>query len=427
MGLKKKCWLTAGVGWLCCSLLMAQERENKKLIDTLTYETQLGLPIAASKIYFSDAKFALSGFAESNYIHYLGEKNRQSEDLELYMTNLQRFVLYAAYRPKKWMVLYAEIFAEFMNDGGHEHRFEFQPEVFVDFLIHERFNFRIGTHQLRLGFINNNDEPVMFYTVNRPEVERLIIPSSWIDLGLMTYGKIGQNLSWSLSVYQAMDPVNLRGASWFRQGRADVLRFNFDGYTLNSGLSYSGIKDTEFAVNGMYASLGKEGLRSNTYLISSYARTEVKNFTFMALGALGGTSNANGIFELTQQFSPGGVGQVLGSQTYGYYGEVGYDLWPLFRKKGGKPISNFFMRSSEIKLPVFLRYERLNTHASISETLRDEPIFQSDLTAVTVGLNFNPRRNIVFKTNYQFRSNRVPLMNGIFEGDRFEVGLGLIF
>jgi hypothetical protein len=419
-------------GWLFfvavgLSFTQAYAQDSKKLIDTLTYETQLGLPIAASKIYFTDSKFALSGFAESNYIHYLGEKNKQSEDLELYMTNLQRFVMYAAYKPKKWLVVYAEIFAEFMNDGRHEHRFEFQPEVFLDFLIDDAFNFRVGSHQLRLGFINNNDEPVMFYSVNRPEVERLIVPSSWIDLGVMTYGKIGKNLSWSASVYQAMDPMNLRGASWLRQGRADVLRFNFEGYTLNTAFSYSGIKNTDLAMNGMFGSLGKEDMRSSTYIISSYARTEFKNFTLMALGAFGGTTNPEALFDLTQQYTAGGTGQVLGSKTYGYYGELGYDVWSLFRKKGGKPISNFFMRSSEIKLPLFLRYERLNTHAQIDESLRDFPAFQTDLTAITMGLNFNPRRSIVFKCNYQFRNNRAALPGGLFEGDRFEVGLGLIF
>jgi hypothetical protein len=407
----------------------SQAPTKKKVIDTLTYETQSGLPIAASKIYFSDSKFTFSGYGESNYINYIGNKNRQSEDLELYMTNMQRFVAYAAYRPKKWLVLYAEIFAEYMNDGREEQHFEFQPEVFADFLFSEKFNLRLGTHQAQIGYINNSDEPVMFYTVNRPEVERIIIPSTWIDLGVMTYGKFNKNLKWSSSLYQGLDPTGLRGATWMRRGRADALRFNFEGFTANSSLKYTGLKDTELAINGLFSKMGKGEISSNTYLVSSYVRKEYKNWSFMALGALGGTDNTQGLFELTRQSSVNNVGQVLGSTVYGYYTEVGYDIWPLLKgKRDAKDVkNNFLVKGNEIKLPLFIRYERLNTHSKIDESLAAEPIFQSDLTAITIGANFNPRRNIVIKTNYQFRNNKAPLADGSFEGNRFELGLGFIF
>ena len=404
-------------------------QEKKRVLDTLTYETQSGLPIAASKIYFSDSKFTISGYGESNYINYLGEKNTQSEDLELYMTNMQRFVAYAAYRPVKWLVLYAEIFAEYMNDGNREQLFEFQPELFADFLISDKFNVRVGTHQATIGYINNSDEPVMFYSVNRPEVERIIIPSTWIDLGIMTYGSINKDLKWSASVYQALDPTDLRGATWIRRGRAHALRFNFEGYTANSSLKYFGFKNTELALNGLYAKTGQGEINSNTYLLSSYVKKEYKNWSFMALGALGGTENTQGLYEITRQTSIDNVGQVLGKNVYGFYTEVGHNIWPLLtgNRTSTNDRNSFFIRSNEIKLPLFIRYERLNTHASIDPALLNEPIFQSNLTAITMGANFNPRRNIVLKTNYQFRNNKAPLSNGTFEGDRFEVGLGFIF
>lgn len=404
-------------------------RETRKIIDTLTYETQSGLPIAASKIYFTDSKFTISGYGESNFINYLGPKNTQSGDLELYMTNMQRFVAYAAYKPKKWLVLYAEIFAEYMTDGGNERMFEFMPEVFADFLISPHFNLRLGTHQASIGYLNNSDEPVMFYTVNRPEVERIIIPSTWIDLGIMTYGNINQDLKWSASLYQGLDPTDLNSATWIRRGRADALRFNFNGYTFNPGLKYTGIKDTELAVNGILASMSQDGINSNTHILSSYVRHNYGNWSFMALRALGGTDNTQGIFELTQTYSPDNIGQVLGKRVYGYYTEVGYDILPLLgvNTSGKNDKSSYFIKRSELKLPVFIRYERLDTHAQIDPGLANNTIFQSDLTAITIGANFNPRRNVVFKANYQIRKNKQPLFDGTSEGDRLEFGLGFIF
>lgn len=404
-------------------------REVRKIIDTLTYETQSGLPIAASKIYFTDSKFTISGYGESNFIHYTGPKNTQSGDLELYMTNMQRFVAYAAYRPKKWLVLYAEIFAEYMNDGANERLFEFMPEVFADFLINPHFNLRLGTHQVSIGYLNNSDEPVMFYTVNRPEVERVIIPSTWIDFGIMTYGNINQDLKWSASLYQGLDPTNLIGATWIRRGRAEALRFNFNGYTFNPSLKYTGIKDTELAVNGTLASMSQDGIHSNTHILSSYVRHTYGNWSFMALGAIGGTDNTEGLYNLTKAYSPNNDGQVLGKRAYGYYTELGYDILPLFgiSKSRSKSKNSLLIKRNELKLPVFVRYERLDTHFRIDPTLAEMPIFQNDLTAITIGANFNPRRNVVFKTNYQFRNNKQPLLDGATEGDRFEFGLGFIF
>lgn len=404
-------------------------QENKRIIDTLTYETQSGLPIAASKIYFTDSKFTISGYGESNYINYKGDKNTQSEDLELYMTNMQRFVAYAAYKPVKWLVLYAEIFAEYMNDGNRESHFEFQPEVFADVLFNKKFNLRIGTHQAQIGYINNSDEPVMFYSVNRPEVERIIIPSTWIDLGLMTYGSFNENLKWSASLYQGLDPTDLKGATWIRRGRADALRFNFEGYTANSSLKYTGLKKTELALNGLYSKIGKDKISSNTYLLSSYVRNEFRNWSFMALGTIGGTSNTQGLFEITRQASLDNIGQVLGRSVYGYYTEVGYDIWPFLKSnsESANRKNSLLVKSKEVKLPLFIRYERLNTHGTIDPNLIDEPVFQSDLTAITMGVNFNPRRNIVLKTNYQIRRNAKELEDGSSEGNRFELGLGFIF
>ncbi len=408
---------------------------KRKLIDTLTYQTQSGLPIAASKIYFSDAKFTFSGFGESNFINYLGPKNTESNDLELYYTNLQRFVTYAAWKPKKWLVIYGEFFAELVNDGNRETHFEYLPELFVDFLIDDRFNVRVGSHQPAIGYINNNDEPVMFYTVNRPEVERVIIPSQWIDFGVMTYGNLTKDLKWSVSAYQGLDAHKLNGATWIRRGRDETLRFNFNSFLLNSKLVYKGIKDTELSVSGIWTRIGddlqsngsSEKIRANTMLLSSYARHTHKNWTFMALGTFGRMNNTDQLFELTRHGSNGP--QVLGERVYGYYTEVSYDILPLLgfspKKEGAK--DNFFVKRAEFKLPVFARFERLNTHAGVNEKLVNEAKSQSDLTTLTMGVNFNPRRNIVVKSNYQVRWNKAPLESQLHEGNRFELGMGFIF
>lgn len=414
--------------------------DKKKLVDTLTYETQSGLPVAASKIYFSDRKFTFSGFGEVNYTNYNGPKNTESGDIELYMTNMYRFVGYLAYKPAPWVVLYAEVFAELMQDRRRELHAEYFLEFFADFLIHEKFNVRVGTHQVQIGYLNNNDEPILFYSVNRPEVERLIIPSTWIDLGIMTYGNITKDIKWTFSVYQGLDSEAYNGGTWLRRGRDDAFRFKFNSFVLNSKWTYTGFKNTEMAINGLWTQAGNnqrlesvygdERIKASTYLLSSYIRHEFKNVSLMALGSYGNMRETDKLYNLTGAAS-GNINQVMGSQVYGYYFELGYDILPFFKNLGNKEKKekkdSFVIKHNELKLPLFARYERLNTHADIHPDLTEVTRFQNDLHALTLGVNFNPRRNIVLKANYQFRWNKVPLPNGDFEGDRFEAGLGFIF
>jgi hypothetical protein len=414
------------------------QKEDTRLVDTLTYEQHMGLPAAASKVYGTDKAWAISGFGESNYNHYFGEKNRESSDLELYNTQLQRFVLYGAYKPVDWMVLYAEFFAEFMNDGKEEYNFEYFPEFFIDFLFDKHFNLRLGTHQPGIGYINNNDEPILFYTVNRPEVERMLIPSQWIDLGVMTYGHIGDDFKWSASLYQGLDAENLNGSTWMRRGRDKALRFNFDSYLLNTKFIYNGLKNTELALSGFYSPVGLGNqievngnpldVRADTYLGSAYARYTYKNLSLMALGVYGQTRNTDQLFELTRNSDIGP--QVIGKKVWGFYTELSYDILPLLGFKKNKPDArdpNFFFNRKEFKLPVFARLERLDTHSEIHSVLTNEPFSRSNLTALALGANFNTKRNIVFKANYQFRWNKEPMMNGALEGNRFEIGFGFIF
>jgi hypothetical protein len=410
------------------------ERADRRIIEELTYEQQPGLPPAASKIFFSKRKYAISGFGELAYVQYLGDKNTASEDMELFYTNLYRFVLYAAYKPTEWLVLYAEVFAELFHDGFRAVDYEFFPEVFVDFLIARPFNLRVGWAQVPIGYVNNNDEPIMFYSVNRPEVERLIIPSQWIDLGVMAYGTLAPKLTYMVGLYQGIDGTELLGATWMRRGRE--MRFNFRSVSVAAQVNYEPIENLALSVSGVFMESGNrervtvngdsQRVRAPGGILSAYARYEIENWTFMALGAVGWMADTDLLFTMTGQTSE--RAEVIGARTYGYYLEIGVDILPYFRRSAGDPRQTWLYRTNEFKLPLFVRYERLDTHNRIDPALAgEEPVFRSNLDVVTVGVNFNPRKNLVLKANYQFRRNRARAAYLADEGDRLEFGLGVIF
>ncbi|TVQ91370.1 MAG: porin [Deltaproteobacteria bacterium] len=415
------------------------EKEKEGLIEELTYLQWPGLPPAASKIYFSERRYAISGFGEISYNGYLGDKNRASGDLELYNTNLYRFVVYGAYRVTPWMVVFAEFFAELYHDGLHEADYEIFPEVFVDFVISKPFNVRVGFSQVPIGYVNNNDEPILFYSVNRPEVERLIIPSQWIELGVQVYGKVGERASWMVHGFQGVDGTELLGASWVRQGRHP--RFNFNTPAVAGQFNVSPIDHLDLSVAGLYMESGSRGevdvegstkiVRAPTTMASLNARYEHGDFSLNALGVLGSMGQTDMMFDLTRTAGHDGA-QILGNRVYGAYLEAGWDILPLLRGREEREGGSFFHRANEMRLPLFLRYERLDTHARVDGRLLDlvgpdTPMFRSNLDVLTMGANFNTRKNLVFKANYQLRHNRSVGDGMVQEGDRVEVGMGFIF
>ena len=410
-----------------------------KLVEELTYEHWPGLPLAASKIYFTKRRWAISGFGELAYSHYLGDKNTASGDVELYNTNLYRFVLYGAFRATDWMILYAEFFGELYHDGLNEVDYEIFVEAFVDFVISKPFNLRVGWSQIPIGYVNNNDEPVQYFSVNRAEVERLIIPSQWIDLGVQAYGWITPKLVWMTHVFQGVDGNELVGASWIRRGRE--MRFNFRTPGVAGKLEYEPTDDLSVSASGLYMESGNRErvtvgderfrVRAPTGLISAYARYTPKNWSFMVLGTVGWMGDTALLYELTGRHEQGP--QVLGARTWGVYAEVGCDILHYFARWRRKdPKRTFLYRTDEFELPLFVRYERLDTHSRIDPKLQPRiaagaPVFRSNLDIVTLGLNFNLRKNLVLKANYQIRHNRERGPDVAVEGDRFEMGLGFIF
>lgn len=429
---------------MVCGSLLAQQTDSsttfvEKPIEGLKYKQQPGLALAASKIFFSERPWSVSGFGEVNYVSYFGQPLTQSNDLELYYTSLYRLATFFGYRFTDKIIWNSEFQIEMLEYQFNEFMFEPLIEAFFDFLIHDKFKARIGYYPLTIGYTNNNDEPVMFYSVNRYEVERLITPSTWIEFGAMFYGNLTDDLSYALGLSQGLQAKNFVAGTWIRQGRD--IRFDIpNSISINPQLTYTGLEGITISASGYYGPSGQamsvdqngqtREVGATINLTTGYFKYENEHFRFVSVGNYGRLGDTELIYSLSEQQGDFGA-QVLGQETYGYLFEAGYDILPLFNMRVKKERKgNFFYRANEIKLPVFVRYERLDTHWGINSGLQNRlalmqnPSFlRNDMHILVVGANFNTRENIVFKANYQFRNN---LANSQ-DGDIFELGFGFIF
>lgn len=390
-----------------------EERQETKLVPELKYRQHPGLAYAASKIYFADQRYSLSGFGETNFVRYADGNNPDLGDIELFYTNLYRFAIFFGYKLTSRIIFNSEFLGELLHDGLREKGTDVVIEAMMDFLLHRRFNFRIGYYPLPIGYINNNDEPVMFNSVNRPEVERIIIPTSWIALGLMGFGDVTPRLSYSVGLVGGLDARSFLEGTWIRQGRQLYHSIPSDYASLGQLIYHVGER-FQAGVSGYHGAsglgeiAGGEGrIKMPTTLASVHARYSAPRYNLTAVAAQGALGRTPDLFART--------GQILGRRTYGWYLEADHNLLPYFRRQ-----------APERSMNVFSRYERLNTHRRIDAALADLPRREQDLRILTVGANYRPRRNLIFKVNYQFRANLQRRL-GPPESNVAEVGLGFIY
>lgn len=418
-------------------------KKEKIQVEKLTYEQQPGLAMAASKIFFSEKRYSISGFGEASFVNYYGAKNDLSGDLELYYTNLYRFATFFGYRFSDKLIWNSELQVEYLHDGNREAHAEFLFEAFLDYLWKDYLKIRFGYFPLPIGYVNNNDEPVMFYSVNRSEVERLITPTTWIEFGAMFYGNITRDLSYSVGVSQGLNAARYLSGTWVRQGRE--ITFGLPkSLSLSPKFIYNGLPNLSLSVSGFFGNSGQEQVimrngeqtvvKAPVRIGTGYAKYEIGKWRFVTIGTMGNLGDTEDIYELSR--SETGTAQIMGDRTYGYLFELGHDILPYFKKRTEER-TGFLYHTGEFKLPVFIRYERLDTHFRYNEGLipmqgpnaLPEPygLTHNDLRIWTIGANFNLKENIVLKGNYQIRKNLNTGPRAFEEGDRLEFGFGFIF
>ena len=284
-----------------------QDEPARKVVPELQYKQHPGLAYAASKIYFSDQKYAVSGFGEINAVRYQSESNRESGDIELFYTNLYRFSTFFGYRFTNRLVFNSEFLGEFIHDGTREYGTDVVIEAMLDYLIDPHLNVRFGLFPLPIGYINNNDEPVMFNSVNRPEVERVIIPSSWIMLGAMAFGKVAGDLSYSVAAVGGLDGNDFIGGSWIRQGRQIHHGVPKDFATVGQ-LLYSKGERMQFGVSGYHGASGVDGtldalgrVKMPTTLVTTHGRYHTPRYSLTAVATQGQLGRTVEAFERTGQ------------------------------------------------------------------------------------------------------------------------------
>jgi len=290
-----------------------------------------------------------------------------------------------------------------------EIEFEHVKEVFVEqaFLQHEItpwLKFRAGLMLVPMGIINEYHEPSTFNGVERPNLDKYIVPTTWREIGAGFTGVFpSASLSYQLYVMNGFnaydgDP-NLSGSNGFRKGRQKGAESFINTPNLTFKVNYFGIKGLQLglsAYGGKSQSTLYKGIEKSDEAAIAVADSSVVGLNMLGVDArytMGGLS-------LRGQFNYGVVsnslqynefsGSDLGSTISGWYGEVAYNVF-------------HFLESTQTELIPFIRFEQYNTHASVEQGTTLDPAF--DRTDISIGLGWRLTRGAMLKVDYQVFKN----------------------
>ena len=363
--------------------LRAEQEAEKKERAEIREEIDEAVETARAKQAYGVGGLELGGYAE---IHANFNQGSDKDQIDIH-----RFVLEMGYEFEDWIRFRSEIEIEhaFVSDDDGELSLE---QFYADFMFNDKVTLRVGRFLTPLGIVNAHHEPPSFNGVERPSVDRVIIPSTWSSDGVGIHGKLVDSLSYELYAAGGLDGSQFDPVGGIRDGRlkerpslndialmgrvdyfpfvsfsapaGQMLRLGLAGYT---GGVNNGDQGSNPGVSG-----------ANLTLAAADFDYTVSKFDFRGEAAYTWIDEAAKL--------PAGVAKEL----VGWYLESAYHVMPDSWKKG---------RWSESDTVVFVRYEDFDTqHKTVSGVAR---VPGGDRQEWTTGLGFYFTPSIVLKADYQ--------------------------
>lgn len=318
------------------------------------------------------------------------------------MLDFHRFVLFVGHTFNQQLSFKSEVEIEHTKiEGGTGGEVAIE-QAYLDWHFSDAIGIRAGILLPPVGIINQYHEPPTFHGVERPNVERTVIPSTWRESGAGIYGSLSSDVRYQLYVMAGLLAEGFDGPNGIRGGRQSAAESSPANPSFTGRLDF--VPAPELRLGGSFfagnttggdAALGSGMLT----LLSADVQYATGGLAFRAVGAYESIGDAEKI-NLA-------YGNNVADNIYGYYVEGAYNIMPLLSE------------GSETALSPFLRYERYNTHASVTG-ITANPAY--DRNEVTLGASLKPTYNTVFKIDYQFFHNEA---GG--DAKRLNLGIGYHF
>lgn len=358
----------------------------------------------------------LGGYGELHFNDYKNNDKNSAIDFH-------RFVLFFGHEFNDWVSFHAELEVEHSLAGdGLPGEVELE-QAYVDLRVIEPLNFRAGLMLMPIGFMNETHDPDTFYGVERPDVVKNIIPTTWWEAGVGAFGQVAEGLSYKLYMVSTPNAANFKsnGSSGIRSGRQKVAKAVAEDFGVVGRLEYSAIPGLKVGASyfGGHTSQGDDAMGSAKVEIKevdfqfSKSMVDVKGmYVNVTLDDAYDVNVSLSTTDIPTRTSDWAAGNALGEEMAGYYIEAAVRLM------------EFINPNTEQELTVFVRKSEYNTHESVPVGVTADPTYEVEV--VTVGIDYKPHENVVFKVDYQNRDNasKDPTKKAT---DQINIGMGYSF
>jgi len=309
------------------------------------------------------------------------------------VVDLRRVVFFFGHEFNDQWRFYSEVeFEHAVTSTGDQGEAEIE-QAFLDWLPAKRMNVRAGLILWPMGIINIYHEPPSFFGVDRPDVDTVVIPTTWREAGFGIFGEVAEGLRYQLYAGTSFDAHGFDALYGLRDGHQEA-QLAFGGDFSGIGrLDYEPILGTVFGVsacggtsgNSLTSTVGRVpfglfDVDARMHRSGLTARLEVAMLTIGDAAAL--DQNL-----LAAWKGPGPWNGPVPKVSWGGYAEVGYDLL------------HWWAPGSSQELDVFDRFDAVDTQAAVPQgfTAVVDDRRYSDM----VGLVYKPIPQIALKTDYR--------------------------
>jgi len=376
---------------------VAEMQENQQALIDETSDAQVGfttvdpkfshngMGAAASKVYMSKSPLSIGGYGE---MYFASPDNGDN------IADVYRFVPYFGYKFSDNIILNTEL--EFEHGGANpesgKEGYAVIEFMYLDFLINEALNIQVGSFLTPVGLINLRHEPVLFNTVQRPNTEKYLIPSTWNTNGVMAYGKIGDTgLSYNAGLVQALE-MNNNKAGQKKQIRSarlgSVGKTAYNRAAVVGRLDYRGLSGLLVGGSMYYGDASQGSVAdATTFMYDVHGVYEVAGFKAKAVYTATSISGADKIATVNATATTPIDASV--SNASGYFVNLEYDVLASL--------------ATTYKLPLFVQYDYINPTATVVDQNNNEIATldnAAESATTTVGINFFPHEQVVLKLDY---------------------------
>lgn len=276
--------------------------------------------------------------------------------------------------------------------------------AYLDFLILPAFNVRTGSMLIPVGPLNEFHEPPLFYSVERPYVQRTIIPTTWQEGGVGIFGSVPAGIKYRVYLVSGLNAEGFTAANGIRGGRGHAAEQPSDELAVVGRLEYVGLPGVDL---GFSVYQGGANTTNNSALgdagvgiLEADARLRVAGLDLRGVAASINVDGADQISAFT--------GEDVGEEMMGWYLEAAYDFLKLLAPDTIQSVV------------AFLRFEDFDTQKAMPTGLSANPA--NDRQVMTAGLAYYPIPDVAIKADLESWEDGADN-----DGSRFNLGVGYQF